>query len=298
MKSRTNQLTEHVYHHLLERLVQRKLRIGEHLKSQDVASESGVSQATARKAIERLVRDGWLKTGDNGRPVVVKHPPRRKRRLLLDATFRSLSEDAAERILEMGLNRRFRPGEVIKARPLSKELSVSLATARTALDLLCRDGVLNRLARRGWQMSLIKLDEVRTMFSIRRKLEAMVLERLFQRIEDLTLNRAALGELLAETEEMIARRDQASRVERMRAEHRFHHRLIELAGDQVLAEVLQPLVRKMMLAVNVAHGLSSSSFPEHRRILEAIRQCNKAEALASLERDLADPLEVAFYDWE
>jgi len=102
---------------------------------------------------------------------------------------------------------------------------------------------------------------------------------------------------LAETQEMIVRFDETSRVERMRAEHRFHQQLIALAGDQVLAEVLHPLLSKMLL-VNVAHGLSRSSFPEHQRILEAIKQRNKAEAMAALERDLADPLEAAFYDWD
>jgi DNA-binding GntR family transcriptional regulator len=297
LKLPARQLTEHVYHQILARLVQRRLGIGEHVKSQDVASEFGISQATARTAIAKLVHEGWLESGENGRPVVVKYPSRRKRREPIDETFQSLTEATAERILGMALNRRFSPGEVIKARPLAEELGVSLATTRAALDSLCRDGVFNRLYRRGWQMSPLELEEVRTMFSIRRMLEAIVLERLFQRIDDLTLDNAALDGLLAETQEMIVRFDETSRVERMRAEHRFHQQLIALAGDQVLAEVLHPLLSKMLL-VNVAHGLSRSSFPEHQRILEAIKQRNKAEAMAALERDLADPLEAAFYDWD
>lgn len=294
----TRQLTEHVYDQLHQRLAQRELPIGAHVKSQVVAVELNVSQATARKAIVQLVRDGWLETGDNGRPVVVKHPRRRKRRKPLDTKFRSLTEATAEQILEMGLNRRFQLGEVIKAQPLAQELQVSLATARAALDLLCRDGVFNRLSRRGWQLFPLKLADVRTMFSIRRMLESMVIERLFQRFEDLTLDDSAFDELRLETKAMLARFDKASRVERMRAEHRFHQRLIELADDRVLAEVLQPLVRKMMVVVNMTHGLSQSSFPEHQRILEAIRERNKTEALAAIERDLADPLEVGFYDWD
>lgn len=298
LKTQTRQLTDHVFRQLHEKLADRKLRIGEHVKSQTVAAELGVSQATARVAIGQLVEAGLLETGENGRPVVVKHPPRQKRRKSPEATFRSLTEETAERILELALNRRFRPGEIIKARPLAEELNVSLATSRGALDLLCSDGVLNRLIRRGWQMPMLKLEEIRTMFSVRRMLEAMVLERLFQRMEDLVLPDSSFDELFAETERMIANFDQTSRVERMQAEHRFHQQLIELAGDQVLAEVLQPLVRKMMLFVNVTHGLSRSSFPEHQRILEAIRQRDKAEANSALERDLADPIEVAFCDWD
>ena len=292
MKTRTRQLTDHVHRQLYDRLADRKLRTGEHVKSQDVAIELGVSQATARKAIARLVREGWLESGENGRPVVVKHPPKRRRKSD-DEAFQGITEQTAERIVDLALGHRFRPGEVIKARPLAQELGVSLPTARAALDTLCRDGMLNRLPRRGWQIAPIKLDEVRTMFTVRRTLEPMVLEKLFTRIDN-----RAIEEMLIETEQMIAGFDQATRVERMHAEHRFHQRLIEMADDQVLSEVLQPLVRKMIVVVNVTHGLSHSVFPEHKRILEAILRRDKAEAIKCLERDLADPLEVGFYDWD
>ena len=86
MTTQARQLTDHVRGQLYDRLAYRTLPLGAHLKSQDVADELGVSQATARKAIARLVREGWLETGDNGRPVVVKHPG--KRRTATDLAFR------------------------------------------------------------------------------------------------------------------------------------------------------------------------------------------------------------------
>lgn len=291
MKTRKSDLVDFVHRRLCKQLADGELRIGQHVKAQRVARELNVSAATARKAIGQLVRDGWLATGENGRPVVVKIPPRPQ--LDGDESFAGLTESVSDRIVEMALDREFELGEIIKAKPLAKKLDVSLATLRAALDWLCKDGMLTRLPRRGWQITALTLEEVRTMFTVRRTLEPMALKKLFERIDD-----EVIDELLAETEQIIADFDRVSRAERLRAERRFHQSLIDMADDAVLSEVLSPLVKKMMLVISVTHGLSRSSWPEHKRILLAIKARDFDKALECLERDLADPLEVAFYDWD
>lgn len=291
-------LTGQVYGHLLGRLAGRKLALGEHVKAQAIAGELSVSQATARKAIARLVEEGWLSTGDNGRPVVAKHPSAgagAEESHAADGVFEftSRTQSVGRTLLEMALNREFRPGKVIKAAPLAERLGVSLPTVREALDWLCRDGGLVRVPRRGWQIARLELREIQTMFEVRRRLEPLVLKRAWRRLHQPTLDA-----LLAETEQIVERFDEVSRIDRLLAEHRFHQSLIDMAGDSVLTEVLNPLIRKMMLVVSLTHGLSRSSFPEHRRILLAIREKNLKLATECLKRDLANPLEVNFVDWD
>lgn len=284
-------LTEHVYAGLMARLARRTPAVGQHLKADDVARDLAVSSATARKAIFRLVSDGWLKVGDNGRPVVNRHPPRSA--VPEAGELSGPTDRACHAVLDLALNRAFRPGEVIKAKPLAQKLAISLPTVRSALDRLSKDGVFQRVPRRGWRVAALSLPEIRTMFEVRRRLEPMVLARAFERIDA-----AVVESLLAETESILSNFADVARTERLRAEYRFHHSLMDMAGDSVLAEVLNPLVRKMMMTISVQKGLSRSSWPEHKRILEAIKRRDLDTATQCLKRDLADPLDAGFADWD
>ena len=146
---------------------------------------------------------------------------------------------------------------------------------------------------RGWQFARLKLGEIQPMFEIRRRLEPIVLKRAWRHLHQPTLDA-----LLTETDQIVENFDHISRIERLLAEHRFHQSLIDMAGDSVLAEVLNPLIRKMMLVVSMTHGLSRSSFPEHRRILLAIGERNLKKATECLKHSLPNPLEVNFVDWD
>ena len=107
-----------------------------------------------------------------------------------------------------------------------------------------------------------------------------------------------IDSLLAETDEILADFGNVSRMRRLHAESRFHRSLAEMAGDSVLLETLNPLIRKMMMVISVTRGLSKSSWPEHKRILEAIKRRDSAAATECLTRDLADPIDVGFADWD
>ena len=71
-----NNLSSQVYAELLARLSAKEFPIGAHVKAQAIADDLSVSKATARTAIERLVREGWLSAGGNGRPIVAVRPPK------------------------------------------------------------------------------------------------------------------------------------------------------------------------------------------------------------------------------
>jgi DNA-binding GntR family transcriptional regulator len=286
-----NALREQVYASLMARLARRELALGAHLKADEVARDLAVSAATARKAIARLLKDGWLRAGENGRPIVARYPARKA--VPEVAAFLGRADRARQEVLDLALAQGFRPGEVIKARPLAVKLGLSLPTVRSDLERLTREGVFERLPRRGWRVAELSLSEIRTMFEVRRRLEPMVLVRAFRRIDD-----ALVDSLLADTAELIANFRDLPRVERVQAEYRFHRALVDMAGDAVLAEVLNPLIRKMMMVLSVTHGLSRSSWAEHQRILEAIKRRDLDGALACLKRDLDDPLEADFADFE
>ncbi|MBU6410302.1 MAG: FCD domain-containing protein, partial [Verrucomicrobia bacterium] len=64
--------------------------------------------------------------------------------------------------------------------------------------------------------------------------------------------------------------------------------LCEASGSKVLAEAIEPLVRKVLLITTVGfrYGRVSQSFKEHKKILQAIRKRESKETLKQLRLHL------------
>src|SRR5260370_25057428 len=108
-------LTDKVSDYLVGMLAARKLKIGARLNTRPITDDLSVSRTTVNKAIERLMKSGWVKTNDQGRPVVAGYPPRKEAAgPNPEFDFSNQTDSTYEVILERILRGDYQPGEVVK----------------------------------------------------------------------------------------------------------------------------------------------------------------------------------------
>ena len=126
--------------------------------------------------LSSLMESGWVRTNEGGRPVVAAHP--KKFRAPGDPTFdfANQTDSTYEVILERILRGDYQPGEIVKERPLANQLGVNPAVVRRAAEWLNKDGVLVRLPRRGWRVTLLDARDIKDIYQIRLLLEPLVIQ--------------------------------------------------------------------------------------------------------------------------
>jgi DNA-binding GntR family transcriptional regulator len=209
--------------------------------------------------------------------------------------FSNQTDSTYEVILEGILRGNYQPGEFIKERPLANQLKVNPATVRRAAEWLRNDGLLVRMPRRGWRIAILDSRDIRDIYQIRLLLEPLAVTGAIHRIKDETLD-----ELEAECDRLISAGENASVYDRRRADHHFHGTVVEASGSRVLAETLDPLIRKLLLITTVGfrYGRASGSFEEHKAIVQAMRARDENEAVQQIKAHLRTALKFNIDAWE
>jgi DNA-binding GntR family transcriptional regulator len=197
--------------------------------------------------------------------------------------------------LEQILRGDYPPGEVVKERRLAMDIGVNPATIRRAAEWLRRDGLLDRLPRRGWQVTLLSPRDLKDAYEIRLLLEPLAIRGAIQRITT-----DELDQLSDQTERLIAMAEQATVYDRREADHQFHKVICEASGNLTLVQTLLPLVRKILLITTVGfrYGRSMRSFEEHREILKAMNARDETEAVKRIKSHLRHAMKFNAEMWE
>ncbi len=273
-------LEERVYEHLLGQLAARQYAVGEHLKAAKLADEFDVSRSTVRKALTRLIDNGWVELAPSGRPFIARLPRRSRKPTPHTFGYTNQTEATYWSVFHQILRGGFRPGANVNPQVMADKLGVSLGTVRQALDWLTRDGLLVRLPRRGWQFVSPSWDEVVDTVELRVVLESESLHRACARICP-----DVLDELEAETTRILESINDVAEWDRRQADYTFHRTLAEQSGSSILTEMLDPLIRRSMF-VGVSYPISkphaARAFLEHRQILHSLRKQDETAALQCL----------------
>jgi DNA-binding GntR family transcriptional regulator len=288
-------LAEKVYQHLKAKLAGRELGVGDRINARQFAVEFGVSRTTVNKAIERLVSDGLVRTAQAGHPVVSALPAKLKVFETPQFAFSNQTDSTYELLLERVLHGDFPPGAIIKERRVATEIGVNPATIRRAAEWLCRDGLLERLPRRGWRVNLLSPRDLKDAFQIRLLLEPIAVKRAVQRIRS-----EELDMLSEQTNYLIELGEQATVYDRREADYQFHKIIGAASGNRMLCELIEPLVRRVLLITTVGfrYGRSMRSFEEHLKILESLRKRDEAESIKQLKAHLRRSMEFNAEIWE
>jgi DNA-binding GntR family transcriptional regulator len=277
-------LEDQIYSYLCAQLGGHKIDVGTHLKAGDIAANLDVSRTSVRKAIIRLVSDGCVQLNGAGRPIVVSLPKKRRQAVEPVFAYANQTEQAYWAVFDAIFEGKLRPGENVNGQELAESIGVSLGTVRQALDWLCRDGLLQRLPRRGWKVVQLDARDVVDAFKIRLLLEAEAIGRAKDH-----LTREQLERMVAENERVIREQNRMTEDERRRIDYKFHRTFLEASGSPILLHVVDPLVRKCMLT-GISLGIPAShvsvTYGEHIDIARALLDNDLERAKAVLVNHL------------
>lgn len=189
-------------------------------------------------------------------------------------------ERLKRRIVEVEL----RPGERLIERDLAAELEVSRIPLREALRLLAAEGLVVLVPGRGALVSPFTPDDVRDLFDVRESLEALAARLAAERADAEGL--ARLRACMERAREAIARDDRAAIAA---ANADFHHELVAISGNALLADLMRPLDARL----HRLFRLTSDRDPgrqseEHAELYEAIAAGDPGRAAEHALRHVAD----------
>lgn len=182
------------------------------------------------------------------------------------------------------VERRLMPGTKLAEQKIADIFKVSRTLVRQAFNQLSRDRLLTLEPARGASVAMPSVEEARQVFEVRQMLEAAMIRQLCK-----TITGAQIAQLRAHMRgerEAVARTDVPGRT-RLLAD--FHVVLARMAGNEVLAQLLEDLLTRsslIALMYQSSHSAEASQ-SEHEAIVAALEQRDARAAARLMEHHLA-----------
>ena len=177
------------------------------------------------------------------------------------------------------------PGALLGDRQLAEALGVSRTPVRDALRRLESSGLVERRGRAGWAVSGFALRDVYELFELRRILEPLGFERLYESREEATVR-----ELSRFFDDFPERMPEDLMPRYLHTDRRFHKRIVECTGNGRIVrfyEVVEKQIDRIRHYVSYNYeGRVEDSLAEHREICAAIAASDLSAATEALVRHL------------
>lgn len=173
-----------------------------------------------------------------------------------------------------------KPGARINEQALGRELGVSRAPLREALNRLVAEGLLDFVMNRGFYRKAISVDELFDLYQVRIALERRAVLLAVQRATDAEID--AVGRYW---EEVMQRAGGMSSGDLLLADEEYHRRLIALSKNRELCAFMEIVTRRIHVARHIDIQQSTwntQAFDAHREVVSLIRQRKTEEALKTL----------------
>jgi DNA-binding GntR family transcriptional regulator len=202
-------------------------------------------------------------------------------------------------------------GEIVPRQRMSdiewaKRLDVSRTPVREAMRKLEQDGVLEPLARGGYEVRAVRVADLKRLYHCRAVLEGLAMLDAAARVTK--ADARTLSGLIERTEKLIARQDFAAA---LRTNTEFHDRIVALSDNGYLQRLLATIqrliffsrsalmnaVRANPAAQTVYAGHLFETQKDHRLILERLLAGDGEGAAAIMQRHLfhtAEDMERVF----
>jgi DNA-binding GntR family transcriptional regulator len=209
-------------------------------------------------------------------------------------------EEIYERMHDAVLDHRLLPGTKLKEVALAKLFGVNRSVIRKVLTRLAYNKLVLLRPNRGALVASPSVAESRDLYAARRSIEGAIVEAVTHRI---TPPQIKSLRALAASENAAYRQGEMRRG--LKLSLKFHQMLAEIAGNGVLAELLDQLIARTPLVVLAYKGRGDKmtcSIDEHTEIIDAIAGGNATKAVAAMtahleslegQLDLSDETEPA-----
>ncbi|TGB15401.1 GntR family transcriptional regulator [Streptomyces sp. MZ04] len=175
-----------------------------------------------------------------------------------------LRDQVCEGIRDRIISGQLRPGDRLLERDVAEEFNVSRIPVREAIRVLLSEGFLEAASPRKIVVKQLSFQDVLDLFDLREALEVLAVRRATERAEKPQLD--ALRRLL-DSAEKATRTGRPDRISR--ANTSFHHHIVEIAGNAILADTLQPLEGRMRWLFQQVDD-PATVWEEHQALYEAI----------------------------
>lgn len=178
-----------------------------------------------------------------------------------------------------------KPGSKILEEAIAEHFGVSRTVVRGALGVLESDHLLERKRNRGTFVAEPGIEEARSLFEARRKLEGILLELVAGRVTTAELD--ALEKLADEEEHIHQHGDEKSKTV---LSGQFHIALADLSHNAVLTEVLAKIVARLSLVMSLYEERhhDDCGADHHRLIVKALKEKDLQQAQKLMDHHLAD----------
>ena len=191
-----------------------------------------------------------------------------------------------------------RPGDVIAAHSLAQDLGVSRTPVHEALKRLVGEGYMATQPRVGYTITPINLDEMRDLFQVRTRLEALAAELAAKAwTEEARLAFASADKAARKRIRAHRGTDPTAVMERTQIGHeehkRFHRMIADLGGNRRLGALISDLQDETqrfwtLLPEGSVAGRVFLEDEGHRTILDAIATGDPKKARAAVVEHMQD----------
>lgn len=188
---------------------------------------------------------------------------------------KTLKNATAVLLTEKILSGEIRPGERLNESELSRQLCISRAPIREALQQLLEQGIVVNIARRGMYVVSLEQEDIQKINSLRLVLEAEALRLARSLAKPQELDR--LAGLVAKMEEM----EPAPTSDSVRIDMEFHRAVWRLSGNEYLERILTSLTAPLFAHAMLAYLRSDRQrlvLNSHRPILQFLQGKSKRTA--------------------
>lgn len=203
-----------------------------------------------------------------GSPTAVEVPVAKLRGAHRRADGPQQAERAYVQLRQLLALQRLRPGQALREVAWCRRLGVGRAGLREALARLEAEGLLIKLARRGYRVPELSSLDAQEAAETRLVLEEGAIERLCQTGFGAS---EALGRLRAAAREVELLVEQGYQLAVFEADWRFHRQLVEAAGNSRLFALYERSIAPLQAPGLAGEGLDALDLIEdHRRLLKAL----------------------------
>ena len=203
----------------------------------------------------------------------------------IDNQQRCYSEDEVLRQIEQAvLDHRLPPGTKLKEVQLANLFGVKRGTIRKVLTRLAHSRLVEQTPNRGATVAKPSAQEGRDLFAARRVLEAAVIEILIETIDAHQI--AGLRRML-DREQKAYRSGDSDQALALSVD--FHRELASMAGNSVLEEYLNDIIRRTPLVILTHLGNEQENRcrnQEHEDIVDALEKGDRRKATRIMDQHL------------
>ena len=198
---------------------------------------------------------------------------------------RRYSEDEVLREIEQAvLDHRLPPGTKLKEVQLANLFGVKRGTIRKVLTRLAHSRLVEQTPNRGATVAKPSAQEGKDLFATRRVLEAAIIELLIENIDDQQIGK--LRKLL-DREQKAYQNGDSDKALALSVD--FHRQLASMAGNSVLEEYLNDIIRRTPLVILTHLGDDEQNRcrnQEHEAIVEALINRDRRKAVRIMNQHL------------